>query len=158
MAHYPLTKICREPHHREILSFPHSGDAVLILLALNKILPCFLIGLEVRYDEAISCHAFENTKLGNSKFCVLKQYSTTKYMRYYVFAIPFPSRSKYKLGQLYMVARSTLEESSKKSSDGFEILKMSRTLAHSPQDRRNPASIPLSCFTCPKWYPRPLQI
>lgn len=45
-------------------------------------------------------------------------------MRYFVYAIPLPfSIEKYKLGQLYMVARSTLEESSKKSSDGFEILK-----------------------------------
>ena len=53
-----------------------------------------------------------------------KYHYQQKYMRYYVFAIPLPfSIEKYKLGQLYMVARSTLEESSKKSSDGFEILK-----------------------------------
>lgn len=45
-------------------------------------------------------------------------------MRYVVYAIPLPySIEKYRLGQLYMVARATVEATTSKSADGFEVLK-----------------------------------
>lgn len=44
-------------------------------------------------------------------------------MRYFVYCIPLPvSLDRYKLGQLYMVAKTTMENT-KSSDDGFEILK-----------------------------------